>query len=383
MNHCRPSASWLVALAVGFSGCAPAGQNPDGPDLRAEVVAPGDPDQPGPYAVGITTILLHGVEDQRDIPVEVWYPAAADAGAGLETTSYDVFGVQLAASGYRDVAPDPTAPSFLIAFSHGLGGVRIQNYSMAERLASFGFIVVAPDHPGTTAQDLVLNFGSLTDPIYHRPGTVVAAVDALYDGAVEGLVPRDGGYGLIGHSLGAFTSMYVAGAALDFDAYNDACAVGDPSGVCGLVGELAPTEWQLAHMPAQDDRVKTTILQAPAGYFALQPSTLADMPDPFLMAGDKDDLGYKYGALPMFPLVAPGAAMAVYTDAGHDAPTDICDIPLASALAPDCGDGFADPDALRAITVRHVVAWMGAHLGGQASFEADLAPGDGYTWETK
>lgn len=374
--------SVIVLLTLALAACDAKHSEP-APDLRAEVVAPGDPGAPGPYVVGITTIILHGVEDQRDIPVEVWYPAAADAGAGLETTTYDVFGVQLSASGYRDVKPDPTAPSFLIAFSHGLGGVRIQNYSMAERLASFGFIVVAPDHPGTTAQDLVMNFGNLTDPIYHRPGTIVAAVDALYDGAVEGLVPRDGGYGLIGHSLGALTAMYVAGAAFDFDAYNATCAAGEQASACGLVGELKPSEWQLAHLPPNDDRVKTTILQAPAGYFALQPATLADMPEPFLMAGDKDDLGYRDGALPIFPLLSPGAAMVVYTDAGHDAPTDICDIPLASALAPDCGDGFADPDMLRALTVRHVVAWMGSHLGGQASFDGDLAPGDGYTWETK
>lgn len=380
MRVVRPVTCLVLWIGVSVAACAPVE-----PDLRAEVVAPGDPDQPGPYAVGITTIVLRGVEGQRDIPVEVWYPATADATDGNEPTTYDVFGVLLPADGYRDVPPDPTAPSYLIAFSHGLGGVRIQNYTMAERLASFGFIVVAPDHPGTTAQDFVLNYGLLTDPLYNRPGTIMAAVDAVYDGAVEGVVPRDGGYGFIGHSMGALTGMYVGGGQFDFDAYRSTCASGEQATACGLVGDLTPTEAQLANLPPHDDRIQTTVLQSPAGHFAFHPESFAAIREPFVMAGALDGMGYNECALPMFPLLAPGAAMMVYAGAGHNAPTNMCNIPLASTFSPDCGgeeDGFADPAALLALTVRHTVAWMGARLGDQPSFEAYLVSGEGHDWQT-
>jgi predicted dienelactone hydrolase len=371
----------LLAL---LAACSPeSAEEPEASDLRAATVPAGDPGEPGPYPVGVTTLTLQGVEGQDDLPVEVWYPAAE---AGDELGTYEAFSIEIPAGAYRDVTPDPTAPQFLVAFSHGLGGVRFQNYTMAERLASYGFIVVAPDHPGTTALDFVLNFGDLTDPILHRPGTLIAAVDAVYGGAVQGLQPREGGYGLIGHSMGAFTAMYTAGGNLEFDRFTAGCAGGGHEGACSLVGDLAPTEDQLAQMPPQDPRVTTTVLQSPAGWFAFDPATLADIPDPFLQAGKIDPLGYDDGALPTLPLLRPGAVLAAYEGGGHDAQTDICFIPIASVFAPDCSGpegGFRDPGELRDITTFHAVAWMGAHLGGTPEFADHLAPGEGYDWETR
>lgn len=106
---------------------------------------------------------------------------------------------------YRDVPPDPTAPFFLVAFSHGLGGIRQQNMTMAERLASFGYVVVAPDRPGTTTLEFLSNVGDFSEALRVRPQTLRDAVDAVYAGVVPGVVPREG-YGVVGHSLGALTT---------------------------------------------------------------------------------------------------------------------------------------------------------------------------------
>lgn len=351
------------------------------PDLRAPTVPAGDPSEPGPYPVGVSTVVLPEVEGYADVGVEVWYPAAE---AGAEATTYDLLGLPVAAEAYRDVAPDPTAPLFLVAFSHGLGGVRQQNYTMADRLASYGFVVVSADHPGTTAREFALGLGDLKVPLLRRPGTVIAAVDAVLGGAVAGLAPRDDGYAMTGHSLGAFTALFVAGAEIDPDAYTAACTGSSPSFVCGLVGPIDATEAELASVADPDPRVVTTVLQAPAGAFAVVEGSGAAVPRPFVQGGAMDDPAST--SEPTFALLAEGAAMALYEGGGHNAPTNICDLPFVGVLSPDCGgpeDGYAEPDAVRELTIRHTVAWLGAELGGEPAFEAHLGPGEGYDWRTK
>lgn len=365
----------LAALLAALLGCTqPSGE----PDRRAEAVPAGDPGAPGPYPVGISTFVIPELEGQQDVSVEVWYPAAQ---AGDEPTTYDVLGLQVPAGGSRDVAVEPTAPQFLVGFSHGLGGVRQQNWTMAERLASHGFIVVSPDHPGTTTAEFVQGLGDLQEPLLRRPGTLIGAVDAVYDGAVDGLRPREDGHAIVGHSLGALTAMFVGGVELDFQAYQEICGGEAAPGYCNLIGPIEVTQEDLAALAEPDPRVVTTVLQSPAGQFALVPQSLANIPWPFVQAGELDDPAGT--SEPTFALLADPARMAMYDDAGHNAPTNICDIGAAALFSPDCGgveDGYADPDVVREHTVRHVTAWLGATLGGQPEFEAWLGPGEGWDW---
>lgn len=369
----------LAATLLG--ACSSEAVDTATPIARAEVVPAGDPAAEGPYPVGITTFVIPEIEGQADVAVEVWYPAA-EAGAAFGV--YDIYGLQVPARGYRDAPPDPTAPGFLVAFSHGLGGVRQQNYTMAERLASWGFVVVSPDHPGTTALEFITGFGNLKEPLLRRPGTLVGAVDAVYGGAVPDLAPRDDGYGLAGHSLGSVTAMWVGGAVFDPEAYAAACAADPHPNQCSIIGPLELSAEELAAMAPPDPRVVTTVLQAPAGHFAFEPGSFADIPVPFVQAGSRDDPTNT--SEPVYALLAPGAVMAMYTDAGHNAATNICDFPGISSLSPDCDGvegGYADPTVVRELTVRHITAWLGVHLGGQPAFETWLAPGDGYDWRTE
>lgn len=367
-----------LPLALLLAACTPGAADTDAPIVRAQTIPAGDPAVDGPYPVGIATFVLAEIEGQVDVPVEVWYPAAE---AGADYDAYDILGIEFPSGGYRDAAPDPAAPGFLVAFSHGLGGVRQQNYTMAERLASWGFVVVAPDHPGTTSLEFLSGFGNLKEPLMRRPGTLVGAVDAVYDGAVPGLSPRDDGYALSGHSLGSVTVMWVGGAAFDPETYAAACAADPRPSHCDLIGPLDVTAEELATVAPPDPRALTTVLQAPAGHFAFEASSFVNIPAPFVQAGSLDDPTNT--SEPLYALLADDAVMATSTGAGHNAPTNICDFPGVSSLSRDCdgvAGGYADPTAVRALTVRHTVAWLGVHLGGQPAFAAWLAPGEGYTW---
>src|SRR5690606_6372290 len=116
-----------------------------------------DPLAAGPYPVGVTRVTFVDPVRDRPLRTEIWYPAdesARDLPASPITDFVDpslaglLAGSTVPLTAVRDVPLSPDGPFPFVAFSHGNGGVRFQNTFQAERLASHGFVVVAPDHTG-------------------------------------------------------------------------------------------------------------------------------------------------------------------------------------------------------------------------------------------
>lgn len=107
----------------------------------------------GPHPVGVTTLQL-----PNGIPVEVWYPAV-DGSDGTEVFDMRAFipeaidallvpdaPTTVSYSATRDA--EVTEGAFpVVLFSHGAAGVRLQSTAITANLASWGTIVVAPEHP--------------------------------------------------------------------------------------------------------------------------------------------------------------------------------------------------------------------------------------------
>ncbi len=371
----------FVALAV--TACAP--RPPDDADTTPALpIAFSDPAADGPYDVGISTFLLPEVAGYTNVPVEVWYPTSSPS---AERTTYDFVGLPLPANGYRDAPPDLTAPNLVVAFSHGFGGARQQNYTMAERLASHGFVVVAPDHPGTTTLDFLATYGDLGPSLLRRPYTVRAAVDAVLDGAVKGLDLHRETYGMIGHSLGAWTALAVSGGALSSDAFHAACDGDDHPASCEIIGDITYTDEEVEEYGQPDPRVTTTILQSPGGYYSFESSSLARIVRPLVMGGTLDDtLPYEAETVPTFDLLASPATLMTLEGAGHYGYTNMCDLSIATMFAKDCEGvegGFADPFVVRELAAEYVVAWMGSTLGEQPQYGDWLGARDGVEWLQK
>lgn len=123
----------------------------------------------GPYAVGIVDRELTDEARGRRLMASVWYPAAAGgepaplthhpdevmaALANLTGLPAPLFQhlryVRLAASEGAPVLADD-APFPLLVFSHGLVGMRLQNSSTLQDLASWGYVAVALDHTDAAA----------------------------------------------------------------------------------------------------------------------------------------------------------------------------------------------------------------------------------------
>ena len=66
-------------------------------------------------------------------------------------------------------------------FSHGSGGIPAQSTFYTRHLASYGFVVVAPPHPGNTSYDCFPcnDAAGLTDSWLNRPDDITFTLDSM------------------------------------------------------------------------------------------------------------------------------------------------------------------------------------------------------------
>lgn len=178
-------------------------------------------EEPGPYPVGVTTVQL-----AKGPLVEVWYPAV-DGSDGTET--YDM----------RDYVPDgiralltadiPAGATYaatrdaaladgrfpVVLFSHGFSGVRVQSTFLTSHLASWGMIVVSPEHPSRDLTNVL--GGTATGDRADSVDDLLSSLDLILganDGAASPFAGHVDGERVVavGHSAGGGT---IVGAAAD------------------------------------------------------------------------------------------------------------------------------------------------------------------------
>lgn len=260
---------WLLAAAVALAACGSGGGDA-GPSSTAspttaastvappttvtttvappttaatttvEPPAPAGPTafvEPGPFPVGTVELELGPGR-----PLTVWYPAEPGSEAGVAPATYDmrtylppdlqavVGGLPVEDTSYTTAAfPDlPGAatdePFPTVLFSHGFAGYRTQSTFLTAHLASWGFVVAAPQH---TSRDLasVLSGGATAQG---APPDTEDLVDAL--AVLEAAHLRDDDNPLatrvdtdlvaaVGHSAGGGAAYRLAGADPRVDTY--------------------------------------------------------------------------------------------------------------------------------------------------------------------
>lgn len=129
-----------------------------------------------PYEAGVRTITFTkqsvvSPSTPRPLDTVIWYPTAPGAGA-INPTYGAVVDAPLAAGG---------APYPIVLFSHGSCGFPLQSIFLTAQLASQGFVVVAPPHPGNTINEFPNcgTSGAQVASFQERPQDVIFVLDRM------------------------------------------------------------------------------------------------------------------------------------------------------------------------------------------------------------
>ena len=381
---------WLPALAAITVATCAAAEPLSHPGVDAPELA-----RLGPHAVGLRSILLVDPAQpdvlardpalsatplaDRNLPVDIWYPATLRAGAKAVVYSdtlpseppggpaaFTVKGLAV-----RDARPKPGRHPLVIV-SHGYSGTPAAMTWLTENLASKGYVVAAIHHRDPDISDA----SKAGLPLLRRPLDITFVAKALQaqarTGVLAGVDPDR--IALIGYSMGGYGVLTVAGAALN------------PTGRAALAvpgGHLKP--FLRGGPRAGELRIaglKAVVVMAPAGggsgFRAWGAEGLADLTTPTLViGGDRDrTVGFADGVRTVFEQAAHADRyLLVFQNGGHNigmngAPSEMRDR-LWNL------DWFEDPvwskDRTAAIQQHVITAFLDLWVKGDQSRTAYLA----------
>lgn len=151
----------------------------------------------------------------------------------------------------------------LVIISHGLGSDRQTYTYLAQHLASHGFAVAVPEHPGSNAQhlqDLVAGFTRDISPpreFIDRPLDIQFFLDRLTQMYGDRINWQQ--VGVIGQSFGGYTALALAGAELNFPQLEDRCQRQHYSLNLSLLLQCPAQTLARQDYNLHDDRVKAVI----------------------------------------------------------------------------------------------------------------------------
>jgi len=295
-----------------------------------------DPRDEGSFAAGVRTIswtkdsaFMPGTP--RTLDTVIWYPAPKGSGP--------------VSPGFRAVVDAPLDPSGgpypVVLFSHGSCGYPAQSTFLTSRLASRGFVVVAPPHPGNTIFELATCGSSTAQAIsfVERPADMVFVLDQILAAGQDPASPFHGAIdagrvAMTGHSFGGLTVYLVA---------------------------------------QREPRVKIAVAMAPAAFF----NPHLEVPSLTMLGGIDSVVNNTLTRTAYDASVTPKLLVEI-EHAGHFAFSDGC------FPSPDCNPPTTlTQDEAHANVLRYAVPFIERYLGGEASVTPLLGPptGPGFVYQ--
>ncbi|HUI48383.1 MAG TPA: dienelactone hydrolase family protein [Acidimicrobiia bacterium] len=227
-NACKRSIVAAISVLAIAAGCSSSKPSSSGTNTTTSIASADSAPyaKPGPYAVGFTTLHLAG--GRRMV---VWYPADRATTAGHAQESIDLSSmlspslqakipagdrVKYPANAFENAPPANQPGKYpIVMFSHGFAGFPEQSVTLTTHLASWGFVVAAPDHVERSLDGLL---GTATQGVAKSTDVAVlqaalAAVEkaSREPGVLQGMADPDRVVAA-GHSAGAGAAYQFASA---------------------------------------------------------------------------------------------------------------------------------------------------------------------------
>ncbi|MEZ9345821.1 alpha/beta hydrolase family protein [Vibrio splendidus] len=185
--------------------------------------------------VGFTQVTLTD-DPNRPLNTAIWYPTQDESNTSLIGDNPAFRGTRVIKDGEIQSSTFP-----VVLLSHGYrGNWRNQNW-LATELASRGYIVAATDHPGTTSFD---QSPEQAAKWWERPRDITRTIDYLLSEVQWKQAVNANNIAAIGHSLGGWTVMQLAGAKIDRATFEAECLIYPNPRTCGLSDELGLSQVQ-------------------------------------------------------------------------------------------------------------------------------------------
>ncbi len=348
------------------------------PDLR----------QRGPFTWKKQTIAL--VDSSRDAVVNPPSPTTTAPSNGrlvtAPSTDSPVHGRSIPVDLYvPNLGPDSAAtPLPLIVISHGLGSDRTTFAYLAIHLASYGFAVLVPEHPGSNAQQLQALINGVASEVSEPAEFVNRPLDITFVlNQVESLVnstPNLRGrlnfqqVGVIGQSFGGYTALAVAGAPINPQQLQANCQNLENTLDLSLLLQCRATALKQPIPPLQDRRVKAIIAINPITSAVFGQTSLSQIKVPtMIVSGNADTIApaVPEQILPYTWLTASDRYLVMLRGGTHFSTLDSTDSPNAIPL-PDEVVGPSPVIARRYIDAL-AVAFFQTYIGNKPASRSYLS----------
>lgn len=191
-----------------------------------------------------------------------------------------------------------STPYPVIVISHGLADNRNGFVYLAQHLASHGFVVAALDHPVANSKQFQQFLAGIASPprpteLIDRPLDVKYLLDEL-----QRLSETDSRFkdklnlqqvGVIGHSLGGYTALALAGGTFDFAKIRQECNPNRSLNISTFLQcralDLKPDNYSV-----KDDRIKAIMVMNPLGSVVFGQTGMSTIPVPVMMVAGSQDI---------------------------------------------------------------------------------------------
>jgi predicted dienelactone hydrolase len=309
---------------------------------------------PGPYTWRKSSVTIASPNRSRTFPIDIYLPQGSPR------------------------------PAPVIVISHGLGSDRISFEYLAKHLASYGFAVAVPEHPGSNAQQLQnLVTGKakeVAEPaeFVNRPLDVKDLLDYLANMAANNPAYRGQldlqRVGIIGQSFGGYTALALAGAGINFAQLDKDCKVENDTWNISLLLQCRARGLDRNQYNFSDPRIKAAIAVNPIVSSILGETNLSQIQIPVMViAGSADTVAPAWleQIQPFTWLTSADKYLVMMNNGTHfstidQSPQSVFQ-PPREAIGPE-------PALARRYLSGLSVAFMENYLNGRSSFRPYLEP---------